>query len=336
MSFQDNPEFSIAEARKRGHDIYEILYTNWGVVGSPATYGDVSFPNASTANSGPALALPTSIAGLMIGPRSTVDRAWVTYALQLVPGAPSPSAIVTDRVRRLSVDSPLLYTIAAAKGKIATSQANPPDAFLSQYQSGLFYVMAARNPQEADAGFPYSYDMTASQASRPAQQETTVLPTIIKKANGTSTQTFGFDANVGGTIFMPPTLHLIAFLKSPQVVPPAKRFPLITSGNYALSGAVVAEICVAQIPIFGRKRVVVSSYAQAAGGGANTTLRCAIVRAVNQSNNFVYEDSSQTSTASTGSCQITYDNPCGDYLMIYANGVSTAAIAGRWAVSAYD
>lgn len=336
MSFQNNPAFSIAEARKRGHDIYEILYTSWGVVGNPATYGDVSFPNASTANNGPVVSIPTSIAGLMIGPRSTVDRAWVTYSLQLEPGRPVPAPTVTDRVRRLSVDSPLLYTIAAAKGKIASSQANPPDAFLSQYQNGLFYVMAALNPQEADAGFKYSYDMTTSQASRAAQQETTVLPTLIKKSSGAGNQTFGFDANVGGTIFMPPTLHLIAFLKAPQVVPPSKRFPLITSGNYTLSGAVVAEQCVAQIPIFGRKRVVVSSYAAVSGGGATSTLRCAVVRAINQSDNFVYEDSSQTVTTSNGSCQISLDNPCADYLMVYANGVSGAAINGRWSVSAYD
>ncbi len=223
MPWLNTPPFSLEEADQRGQDVFEVLVSNWG--GS-----DLQWPPAGSQS------LSKSLAGIAIGPQSQVDRCWVSYGLQK-PQTNPPASVAgfTNRLRRLSVDSPLIFSQGSTPGA-ANNPGALNDPVITQAQLGALYVFAM-----ADAPSPITFPY-------PLVQETTVLPATFTDVNGVVRT---MNSGLAGS--MTPLLHLLLYLKAPIVYAPIKRAPLQVSGSVSILSP--AEKLIAQVPTFGRKTV---------------------------------------------------------------------------------
>ena len=335
MTVNNLPAFTIEEASKRGQDVYEVIFENWGD-SNVGVEENSSYPPGDIVLQKMLAAIPISLAAIALGPRSTVDRVWVSYDLQKKRSG-GGAVHSTDRVRRLSVEAPLLYTQAAQSGygnllDYSGCGDPAPNANGVQNQQGLLYVYAAVGFTTQGAGInpPYSYPFhqASGAAGAPgAMQDTTVVPEGYLKINGVDEP---FIDQPLTTVFMPPRLHLLLYLKKPIASPPIARFPLLVSGTVVSTGN--TEWVIAQIPIYGRKHVRISARCD-----SNATLRCAVIRAINEDSTLVWETDSKTSaiTAITVG-EVQYDHPCADYLAVYLTVPAGAGHNGLFSVAAYD
>jgi hypothetical protein len=251
MPWSNNPEFGIKDAIARGHDLYEVIFNEWGFrdPGDPTgDYKNLQWPPTSvdtaTPNGPTEVSVPTALAGIAIGPQSTVDRCWVSFNLGKSPTFATQASLRTNRLHRLSVDTPLMFTQNANPGKKDLPGA-PDNPLFSQVVDGSLYV------------FPFADDFGSGNQSQfefPKLQETTVLPQTYRPASGGAGVNFGTNVD-GNNLF--PRLHLYLYLKAPIVYAPQKRFPLQVQGTVGSHTpvAVGAERLIAAIPTFGRKRI---------------------------------------------------------------------------------
>lgn len=341
MTVANTPSFLIQEATARGMDLFEVLINSWGVINivTPSQkYSNIMYPDAS----GPGV--PIALAGIAIGPFSTVDRAWVSYSA--MKGLNVPGTVlyenITDRARRLSVDSPLLFH-NSGKDKIIlqADDTTPPDPKAAMAK-GILAIFAASQTIVANPT-PYSFTQIAQGPG--IQQDTTVCPQTYFDINGNA-QPFGSNdstPHIPGTtvsIFAPPQLHLYFYLKAPVLPLPASRAPYeMTSGNFVLGAAEEgSEVPIGQIPIFGRKRVRIAIRTFVSGAGDQpVVIRAATIRGINQDPNNVWEVNVETITiADVGTDEIELDLPAADYLLLYGQSPNGSTVGCNYTVSAYD
>lgn len=219
-----NPQFSIADAISREQDTWDLLITNWGdsLNADPTC---TSFPATGV----PGLPTPAAMA---IGPRSDIDRCAVVWDI----GKIIPDIGIWDYPRRLSVGAPLLYAQLANQARASG---------YSGTSAGSVVILSSIFPT----------------ATRPGVRDGVIYSATYNKLNGVNA-TFGPTAVVVRAadsvpaFWLPPLLHVVFYLRPPQVgTPPTKRFPL--SMNEVMFGGSVAagEQLVGQIPIMGRKTV---------------------------------------------------------------------------------
>ena len=273
MPWSNNPEFSIDDAIARSDDVYEVIFDEWGFrsFGDPlGDYKNLQWPPTSVDTPHPlgptSLSLPSALAGIAIGPQSTVDRCWVGWNIAKNQTVPSPTFLLTDRLHRCSVDSPILFTQMANPGTKNTP-GTPGNPITTQATLGSLYVY----PMASDDGSGFSIS-----SSFPKLQETTVLPQTYRPASGGPAIDFGSNVE-GGFIY--PRLHLYLYLKAPIVYAPQKRFPLQVQGSVGLSTPVPAgsEQIIAQIPTFGRKSIHVMMMSS-----SQADFRVGVIRAIGQ------------------------------------------------------
>lgn len=232
-----NSAITIDDARRQGNDVYEVLVSNWGnyAVGAPTS--EQGFP----AEDSRGLPAPAAIA---IGPRSTVDRAWVVYDLQKVV----PSASIFDYPRRVSVGAPL--TFPQPSDQIGTGGS-------VKTGTGSLFVLPTNGGLNSYNGWNNQYNPTDTYG-------TIYRDGTYYKADGT-TGTLG--PSVGATSYwMSPLLHLYVYLKPPVSPPPTKRFPLCV--GIAQGGQAGVETLLALIPTYGRKTLSFNYRVIAPGGSA--------------------------------------------------------------------
>lgn len=219
------PGFTIDEALQRGYDVWELFFKDWGL-----SSDNLQWPPVNTASLNP------SLAGVSIGPKSTVDRVWLSYNLQkLSPDIPIDSGIIlTNRLREVSVDSPLIFTQPSNEGKASTVT----DPVISMNKFGSLYVYAHDNDQGV---FP---------STHPPVYAPIVNSTVYNNYKDVN----GVLQSVGGaSTFVGPFLHLICYLKSPNIIPPPRRAPLTTGALTQVNGG--GEHVIAQIATFGRRTI---------------------------------------------------------------------------------
>lgn len=341
MTVSNTPSFLIEEANARGMDMFEVLFNSWGVINiaTPSQkYSNISYPNAA----GPGI--PVALAGIAIGPFSTVDRAWVSYSAQ--KGLNVPASVlyenITDRARRLSVGSPLLFHNSGKdKLNLQADDTTPPDPKAAMAK-GILAIFAA---SQTIAGNPTPYSFTSISQGPGIQQDTTVLPATYFDINGNA-QPFGSNdavPHIPGTtvsVFVPPQLHLYFYLKAPVLPLPASRAPYeMTSGNFQLGTAEEGdEVPIGQIPIFGRKRVRVALRTFISGAGDQpVVIRAATIRGINQDPNNVWEVNAETITmANVGTDEIDLELPEADYLLLYGQSPNGIVVGCNYTVTAYD
>jgi len=232
-----SPPFSIDEAQQRGNDVFELFYGNWGFetlgVGKPSRWPSFLDPGVST-----------SLAAVAIGPRSLVDRCWLTYNLYKAGVIPSTSldskpAIPTERVRGVSLDAPLILSVPS-NPNVKSTLVNPTYAM---FQMNPLYFWSS-DIQNGDAGFPVQNPVADGLVN------STTYPATYTDALGNA-QTLGLIN--GFNDFVEPFLHLYLYLKAPVIPPPTKRLPLMCGNDIVGLWPMGTNQLVAQIATFGRK-----------------------------------------------------------------------------------
>jgi hypothetical protein len=221
----DFPSYTIQEASQRGDDLFELYFKDWGL-GGEIQWPDFGDPGVSI-----------SLAGVAIGPKSTVDRAWISFNLNknapdITGGEPS-SSLFTNRVRPVSVDSPLIFGQPTNPSKTSTFT----DPTLTMVKYGALYVYAQDVVPGLSTPQPIYSALVNSTVYNSYLDVNGVLRTI-------STSTCG------------PLLHLYLYLKAPNIAIPTKRAPMTYGRKFAPPAG--GEQLLASIPTFGRNAVHVS------------------------------------------------------------------------------
>jgi hypothetical protein len=297
------------------------LFANWGVTDAPPStvFTDMQFPQPGQPG------IPVSVAGIAIGPRSTVDRVWVSYnplkrRNSQIPNQPN------GLLRVCSVDSPLMFAQAAGAPGVKNNPGGPSDPALTLSDLGQFYIFPMAN-----SGFPgpeYSF-------SFPTQQDTTVLPATYIDVNGV-TRTFGNSMPGPESTYMPPFLHLYLYLKVPSIpLPPLKRAPLQVQGSILVPpNEQGTELIVAQVPTFGRKTIKLGMR------GAAGSWRVGALRGISQ-NGSMFEQPVDVSMVVPAGTPVVL-SPCNecchyaDYTNIYFTPSTNAGGAAAFQLTAYD
>lgn len=214
-------DITYQDAITRGLPVWEVLYENWGnaIAGAGS---NVAFPAIGSPS------IPT-VYGVSIGPRSTVDRAFVSYDRQKVVSSAYPY------LRPVSVGAPLLFSQPAAATQPVSSN------------------MAAA-PFSASSVAVFNSPLTAASASDGSGFQ---FSTFRNSLGATST----FGVGGVGAILVKPLLHLYFHLK-PDFVPPTQRAPFVSTAQVIVGGA---RELIASIPVCGRKRVFVTAVIAGSG-----------------------------------------------------------------------
>jgi hypothetical protein len=319
--------FSIENALASSQETYDLDFADWGFRSDPLKPNEnVRFPSPGKS------AIPTTLAGLSIGPKSTVDRCWVSWDRQRNLTIPNDtdSGLVTSPLRRLSLGSPLTYSQATNVGTLVPGVDIAVNAAM---QRGLLYVFAHAFGM-GEPPTPFSYDLGYF-------GDTTILPETYVDQFGVIRQFKGS----GGFDFEAPFLHLVLNLRPPRFSPPTERFPLMRTNTTSVLLA-NPKTRVAMIPIFGRKHVRVQVVSRTSGPvmGRTSDFWLGLVRNLNESKTAAPNDFSPVFEINAGTAlglapdvpaSFSLDNPCADYLAIY----NTTTIGNNhlmYTVVAYD
>jgi hypothetical protein len=321
MAIIETPSLSLQDAIARQADVYDVWVHYWGtridVNNLPSLLGIDSYPYFTQPG------LPNSLAGIAIGPESMVDRCWIST---------NPSKDVAqlnrtaDLVRGISVEQPLLFTQAAKRAPSLSNTISPytptnvNNPWLAQSQ-GLMYVVANIQRQGAS-------NITSTE-----------VPPSYLKEDGTVVTLNPIPPGINAK-WIPPTLQLRLLLR-PDILVSTKRMPQIfgnvDNATTALAG--LGEVLIQQVPIYGRKNVVVKMRGNNAAGGDTFTFRAAVLRTMNYSATVQEETvGERTETADAGglaSVRFHICNPAAAYLMLYAETSGNGRISG-WTVGLED
>jgi hypothetical protein len=298
-------EFSIEDAIASSQQTYDVDFEGWGWR-DPALSPDenMRFPPPGKA------AIPTTLSAISIGPKSTVDRCWVSWDRQKNLTIPNDLAVdLTSPVRRLSREAPLLYPQATNRGTLKYIAPGDPlnEGTIAAMQRGLLYVFSYADGVDA----PFHDGQEGN---------TTALPAQFNDQFGV-VRTWPNGVGVSG--FEPPFLHLVLNLRPGMFSPPVKRFPLNRTKVFSALIAGGAKQLIAMIPIFGRKNVRVQM--TSVGTPRICDFYVGLVRNVNESQIGGFSEVREIAAGSalavpanpipTG---FAIDNPCADYLLLYA------------------
>lgn len=308
MGFNSH-SFSIEDAISTSQDTYDVDFDAWGYlqVAGGGDPNNVRYPAPGKA------AIPTTLAAVSIGPRSTVDRCWISWDRQKNLTLPNDvnAYDFTSQLRPLTIDAPLLYSQATNKGTLVPVTEGTSAAM----QRGLLYA------------FAYDSGVDAPFHSGSSGLNTTILPE--KYVDQFGVERF-FNAQTG--YFEAPFLHLVLGLRSPRFAVPTKRLAYRRTQKISVLLA-NPKTQMMMVPIFGRKHVSVQmmSYTDGVLLGRTCDFWVGLIRNVNESNVVAPNNTSPVFEAPAGSALATppstpisfnLSNPCADYLVVY----STAAV----------
>jgi hypothetical protein len=318
----DDYGFPITDALARSQEVFEVDVIAWG--NTIASSGSVRWPPIGQRG------IPSSLAAIAIGPRSTIDHAWVTWSREKeinVSSESGPQPLISS-ARYLSSEAPLLYTQRAAPGT-ATNVPFP--------QPASEVIANERDAMRRGALYVYPVGPSGpfgNVIGNAATGGSTLLPTQYVDQFNTVRQF----STVGG--FEPPFLQLTLYLKPPAFGPYPKRAALVRNTRFGSGFAPAAQHLIALLPIYGRKHVRIQALSSANFGPAPTgvfSLYAGLLRNVNPSDLImlggapVFEAPGGAILANPVGTVATLEitNPNADYLALYisaavnVNGVYT-------------
>lgn len=257
-----NPPFTVEDAIARGHDVFEVIFTNWGV--SPnnpptvlADFANLQYPPPGQPG------LPSSLAGIAIGPKSTVDRAWVTFNLGKRADVSQP-VDAYNLIRMLSVESPLLFT-QASNPNLRNNPLDPDDPVKTLTQKGALYVYPFVDRPNLPLPGGSAVQVIQPGLSRTPRNDSTVLPEQYRDANGVLRDFKNALVPLPfGSVFLAPTLHLVCYLKNPYHHPAPRRAPLQYRGKRQILpnnlDPTPTEQRLISIPTYGRRKISIALY----------------------------------------------------------------------------
>lgn len=318
-----SPPLSIEDAVSRGQDVFEVLFAGWGVTDAPPStlYGDMQFPSAGQPG------IPSSVSGIAIGSKSTVDRCWASFN-PLKRRTPTDPLQAENLLRMISVESPLIFTQAAAAPGLRNNPGAVNDPITTLADTGAFYIFPMADHPSDGGNNPITF-------AYPRSQATTVLPTQYTDVNGV-TRTFALVSTVQQPAFMRPFLHLLLYLKQPPIqFIPTKRAPLQVQGFFQYpANSQGAEFILAQVPTFGRRAIKIMFR----GGAAD--FRVGALRAIGQLQGMFEQPVDEALAVPAGTPVVLAPcNECchyADYTNLYVKPNTNDSIGVTFQLTAYD
>jgi len=306
--------FTIEDSIARNEEVYEVEFTRWGTrLGAPGATSpqeNLQFPPPG------ARPIPSSVAVAAIGPRSTVDRCWITWDRQKILNVPPADVVNPDPVismpRIVTCDAPLLFPQST---KVAPSLP-ATQSWWDAMQFGTAYV------------FPWG----PKPGINTLAQGLGATPHGGKFGTTTGFYTGQTLVTLSGAEipFAPeeePFLQLLLYTKPPLFAPPTRRAAMLRSKVWS---AVDDTDIVAIYPIFGRKRVGISLISHSFSGVPAKTCdyTIGIIRNVNEDPFFerapLFEVKAAEALGVPGETgiNIQLNNQCADYVVVH---ISTRA-----------
>ena len=326
--------FTIEDSIARNEEVYEVEFTRWGTRLDDPSAGILPQENLQFPPPG-ARPIPSSVAVAAIGPRSTVDRCWITWDRQKILKIPPADVVYPERVvsmpRIVTCDAPLLFPQSTR----VTPSLPATQSWWDAMQFGTAYVF----PWGPAPGFN-----PAGQGSGGASHGGKF---------GTTTgfyvgQTF---VTLDGKVlpFTPeeePFLQLLLYTKPPLFAPPARRAAMLRSKVWSSTSDPNDnddDGIVAIYPIFGRKRVGISLISHNFSGVPAKTCdyTVGIIRNVNEDPLFepapLFEVKAAEALGVPGETgiNIQLNNQCADYVVIHIKTLTSPA-GGALTVVAED
>lgn len=327
---QELHSFPFEDALARSNDVFELEFERWGVreaaPGAVTPETNLQWPPPGSRP------VPSSVAAIAIGPRSTVDRCWYTWDRLKVLNIPpadnvDPNAVVS-LPRIITREAPLLFSQATQKEPSLGQQFQ---SWWDAMQFGTSYVF----PWGPKPGFN---DLTQGQGS-----------VGHGGAFGTTTgyftgQTF---TTMFGTVvpFGPseaPFLQLQFFLKLPAFSPPTKRAAMARESVWELGAGNASYFAI--LPIYGRKNIGISliSHNYTGSPAQIVDYRVGLIRNVNENPTgafspiFEVKAFEQLAAPANVPINVQLNNPCADFVSIHITNGLVGPASGAWTMVAED
>ena len=338
-----NPPFTVEDAIARGHDVFEVIFTGWGVSPSNPPTVLADFTNLQYPQPGQP-GLPATLAGIAIGPKSTVDRAWVTFNLGKRADVTQP-VNAYNLIREVSVESPLVFT-QASNPNLRNNPLDPDDPVKTLTEKGALYVFPFVDRPNLPLPGGSAVQVITPQVGQVVRNDTTVLPRQYRDANGVL-QNFSnaLAPTLFSSVFVSPTLHLVCYLKNPYHYPPTRRAPLQYRGQVLIpqneSNPTPPERLIVSIPTYGRRKITVEMHMTANADLGNARFRLGGILSMGQLEGIqeVTLDSATGVAPGTPVLFTLQNTPGVDYLNLYAACPVGGLLVGgdlNYAVAAYD
>ncbi len=303
------------QALSKSSDIFEVLLTDWGT--DPSDRWPLSLVSTATVDQP---TFPITPSGVCIGPRSTVDRAWLSWNTQEKWTQDIFGEAFSQFLSRpLSLEQPIYFAVPAKNtGTLESPLTNPIGTAMSR---NLFYAF----PQ-MPLNFP--------QATVPGISESTTVPAEYMTALGDVLPFLS-----GDWYSVTPLLHL-QFLFKPGLTPPTKRLPWNVKMGQSAGSTPGVEVPIFQVPTFGRKHIHITC----SGSEAGIAYRVGALRGLRNTTDptYVQQESTEglkgvtTAFAANEACHFHLCDPCADYVTLYATLTVALATSISFQVTATD
>jgi len=318
-------DFTPVDARLFNQALFELYFSNWGqrVVNADPTIAAANLQYPLPGQQG----LQDSLAAIAIGPRSTVDRFWISYNRQKTFNTTQTFSGTPDRARRVSLNAPMVFAQATQSGVVAPATNLGPNVACIQPAGGTIYLYPyARQSPSVNNPMGITF---------PLEQDNTCLPqNYVSGVDGTTMLGFGTNAPGVGAVspaspFVQPLLHAYLYLKPPVLPLPVSRFPLNYFVNWTGGQAVpAARTLIAQIPVFGRAHIRL--------WGTCPTSTCVFdvgfIRGLSETDAQNLESLEVIGAAERK--LIAIDGPCADYMNVYATPDAPSTVLMQ--IACYD
>jgi len=309
--------YSIDDALARNNEVFEVEFERWGTrLHAPSAVWPE--PNLQWPPPG-SRPIPSSVAAVAIGPRSTIDRCWISWDRQKILTIPvednlDPNAVV-NVPRIVTIDAPLLFPQATMKGPTLSRETQ---SWWDAMQFGTAYVFPwGPRPGQNSLG-----QGQGNQGHGGAYGTTTgfyVSQTYVSYKG----ETLPF------TPLEEPFLHLLLYTKLPAFAPASKRAAMLRETTWSVG----EDDFVALYPIFGRKHVNVSLISHNFNGIPANIVDCTLglIRNVNEnpvgsfSPLFEVKAAEALAIPADTGVNLPLSNPCADYLVVHIHTEDTPA-----------
>lgn len=317
--------FPFEDALARSNDVFELEFEDWGVRTPTPPFVNLQWPPPGSRP------VPSSVAAVAIGPRSTVDRCWYTWDRLKVLNVPPADVILPAEVvslpRIITREAPLLFAQATQK---APTLGTTDQSWWDAMQFGTSYVF----PWGPKPGFN---DLAQGQGS--AGHGGQFGTTTGYFQGQTFTNMFG--ANVQFVPTETPFLQLQFYMKLPAFAPPTKRAAMAREGEWQLGAGSSGYF--AMIPIYGRKSVGISLLSHNFSGvpAQIVDYRVGLIRNVNENPLtftpiFEVKAFEQLAAPANTPVNVQLTNPCADYLSIHITNPLIGPAGGAFTIVAED
>jgi hypothetical protein len=312
--------YTVEDAIARSEVIYEVDFSEWGGYDPalPFAMPQVGMQYPPPGQRG----LPASLAGVSIGPRSEVDRCWLSWDRQKPLNRPNAEAVTAGFIspsRIVTADAPLWFPQRGRLGQIDSAAQSIEEAL----QMGLLYAFPFASADSEDG----SLDADTRAGG------TTVAPTTWLDQFG-AVQTESSTTGITGNNAIP-RLQLILHLRSLTSLVPTKRAPLVKTGAYLNPAGTKKILAIA--PIFGRKHVSVQAVSSVFGGPgatAPTNFYVGLIRGTHRTQSLatgpVFEVNAGTALAAAVNVPVSFtlSNPAADWVVLWGDSGMVASQGG--------